>query len=89
MNRRDVNNVVVSLAGALATTNAEADQEIAALQVEVQQLRAALEQHRAVVKEARAYITAIEQWRTVQDAGAGTVAPELFHALAVALKGCP
>jgi hypothetical protein len=85
MNRRIVNNALVGLAGVLAATNAEADQEVADLQVEVQQLRAALEQHRAVVKEAREYVKVAT---TIGNAEGSPLA-DLFTKLQDALKGCP
>lgn len=85
MNRRDVNNLAVSMAAVLAQTNNDADAEINALQVEVQQLRAALDQHKAAVSAAR---HAVEQPWFVVDAMV-KIPQEQWEKLKDALRKCP
>lgn len=56
MNRRSANNALVSLAGVLAESNADADAEVAQLQAQVQQLQVAYGQARAVVVAVREHL---------------------------------
>lgn len=91
MNRRAVNNTVVSLAGVLAASNAEADAEIEELQEANKQLRAVCAARYRVVEAARAYANEVE--RVAEPDGnegtKGKVDIALFNALVAALKGCP
>ena len=85
MNRRDVSNVVVSMAGVLAQTNAEADAEIA-------QLTVAVRQRDPVVSAAKKLREEVHRFATSNKPAEGSTMPvsiSLLEELFAALKGCP
>ena len=80
MNRHTVNNAIVSMAGVLGESNAQADQEIGQLQV-------ALEQRKPVVEAARALVIPMAPG-TQPAGGTEPVSSELLARLRIALRGC-